>query len=138
MTKRCSTTGQLSGETTVVRAAREEGGSEQSIGRWKADFLEAGKTALAIGKSGPSTRETQLEAQVEDLTLRDGRSSGRVAGLEEEREGSAGPFEDLEAIMIDKGMSTSRFWELLDALEQGLPGASRPEPAQGGRGSNGE
>lgn len=47
----------LAGEMTIAEAARREKISEQSIGRWKADFLEAGKTALAAGKSGPSTRE---------------------------------------------------------------------------------
>ena len=31
-------------------------------------FLEAGKTALAAGNSGPSSREAQLEAEVADLT----------------------------------------------------------------------
>lgn len=42
----------LAGEMTIAEAARKEKVSEQSIGRWKADFLEAGKTALAAGKSG--------------------------------------------------------------------------------------
>jgi transposase len=60
----------LAGEMTIAEAARKEKVSEQSIGRWKADFLEAGKTALAAGKSGPSTREGQLEAEVADLTVR--------------------------------------------------------------------
>jgi transposase-like protein len=58
----------LAGEVTIAEAARREKISEQSIGRWKADFLEAGKTALAAGKSGPSTREQQLEAEVAELT----------------------------------------------------------------------
>ena len=53
----------LAGEVTIAEAARREKVSEQSIGRWKADFLEAGKTGLAAGKSGPSTREQQLEAE---------------------------------------------------------------------------
>ncbi len=42
------------------RAAGKERVCEQSIGRWKAEFLEAGKTALAVGRSGPSTGEDQL------------------------------------------------------------------------------
>lgn len=42
----------LSGEASVAEAARKENVSEQSIGRWKAEFLEAGKTALAAGRSG--------------------------------------------------------------------------------------
>jgi len=58
----------LAGEMTIVEAARREKISEQSIGRWKADFLEAGKTALVAGRSGPSTREEQLEVEVADLT----------------------------------------------------------------------
>ena len=53
---------------SIAEAARREKVSEQSIGRWKADFLEAGKTALEAGRSGPSTREEQLEAQVDELT----------------------------------------------------------------------
>lgn len=58
----------LAGEMSIAEAARREKVSEQSIGRWKADFLEAGKSALVTGRSGPSTREEQLEAQVEELT----------------------------------------------------------------------
>ena len=61
----------IAGELSVAEAARREKVSEQSIGRWKADFLEAGKTALAAGRSGPSTREQQLEAEV-------ARHKGRV------------------------------------------------------------
>ena len=53
---------------SIAEAARREKVSEQSIGRWKADFLEAGKTALVAGRSGPLTREEQLEAQVDELT----------------------------------------------------------------------
>ena len=34
----------------MVEAARREKVSEQSIGRWKAYFLEVGKTALTAGK----------------------------------------------------------------------------------------
>ena len=58
----------IAGELSIAEAARREKISEQSIGRWKVDFLEAGKTALAAGKCGLSTREAQLEAEVEDLT----------------------------------------------------------------------
>ena len=58
----------FAGEMSIAEAVRREKVSEQLIGRWRADFLEAGKTALAAGRSGPSTREEQLEAQVELLT----------------------------------------------------------------------
>lgn len=36
----------LAGEVTIAEAARREKISEQSIGRWKAEFLEAGKQGL--------------------------------------------------------------------------------------------
>lgn len=65
----------LSGEISVAEAARKEKIREQSIGRWKAEFLEAGKTALAAGKSGLSTREAQLEARAEDLTVALGKAA---------------------------------------------------------------
>ena len=35
----------LAGEMTIAEAARREKVSEQSISRWKAEFLEAGKAA---------------------------------------------------------------------------------------------
>jgi hypothetical protein len=44
------------------RAASEV--SEQSVGNWNRQFLEAGKTGLAAGKSGPSTQEQQPGAEV--------------------------------------------------------------------------
>lgn len=59
----------LSGQITVAEAARKENISKQSIDRWKAEFLETGKAALVAGKSGPSTQEEQLKAQVEYLIL---------------------------------------------------------------------
>ncbi len=36
----------LAGEISLAEAARREKVSEQSIGRWKAEFLEGGKAAL--------------------------------------------------------------------------------------------
>ncbi|WP_300081969.1 transposase [Propioniciclava sp.] len=68
----------LAGEVSMAEAARKEKVSEQLIGRWKAEFLEAGKTALAAGRSGPSTREAQREAQVEDLTLALGEAAVEI------------------------------------------------------------
>ena len=50
----------LAGQMSIAEAARREKVSEQSIGRWKAEFLEAGKTALAAGKSGPLSRGNSL------------------------------------------------------------------------------
>lgn len=41
----------LAGETSIAEDARKEKVYEQSIGRWKADFLEAGRTALTAGRA---------------------------------------------------------------------------------------
>lgn len=58
----------LAGEMSIAEAARKEQVSEQSLGRWKAEFLEACKTALVAGRSGPTSREEQVEAEVAELT----------------------------------------------------------------------
>ncbi|WP_431844293.1 transposase [Calidifontibacter indicus] len=81
----------LAGEMTIAQAARSEKVSEQSIGRWKADFLEAGKTALAAGRSGPSTREQQLEAEVADLTQALGEAAIELRVWKKSAEGRLGP-----------------------------------------------
>ena len=81
----------LAGEVTIVQAARKEKVSEQSISRWKAEFLEAGKTALASGKAGPSTREEQLEAEVADLTQALGEAAVEIRVWKKSAEGRLGP-----------------------------------------------
>lgn len=81
----------LAGEMSIAEAARREKVSEQSIGRWKADFLEAGKTAVAAGRSGPSTREEQLEAEVADLTQALGEAAVEVRVWKKSVEGRLGP-----------------------------------------------
>lgn len=59
----------LSGEMTIAEAARRNKVSEQSISRWKAQFIEGGRAGVAEGsRSGPSSREEQLAAQVDELT----------------------------------------------------------------------
>jgi transposase-like protein len=62
--------GVLRGELSAAEAARRHGISETSIGKWKEQFLGAGKTGLAAAmgpRRGPSAREVQLAAQVDDL-----------------------------------------------------------------------
>ncbi len=81
----------LSGETMIALAARKEQVSGQSISRWKAEFLGAGKTALAAGRSGPSTREEQLAAQVEDLTRALGEAAVELRVWKRSAEGRLGP-----------------------------------------------
>lgn len=81
----------LAGEMSIAEAARKEKVSEQSIGRWKAEFLEAGKTALAAGKTGPSSREEQLEAEVAELTTALGEAHLEVRVWKKSAEGRLGP-----------------------------------------------
>jgi transposase len=58
----------ISGEITIVEAARRGKASEQSISRWKQQFLESGKAGLAEGRpAGPNVRERQLLEEVEEL-----------------------------------------------------------------------
>ena len=59
----------LRGETSAKEAARRRGVSETSIGKWKEQFLEGGRQGLeAKERRGPTGREAQLEAQVDDVT----------------------------------------------------------------------
>jgi transposase len=107
----------LSGEMSVAEAARKEKVSEQSIHRWKADFVEAGKTALTAGKSGPSTREAQLEAEVADLTQALGEAAVELR-VWKKSAAAAGPFADLEVIRRQAGMPTARFAALIGVPER--------------------
>jgi len=81
----------LSGEMSIAEAARKEKVSEQSIGRWKAEFIEAGRTALVAGRSGPSSREEQLEAEVVELTQALGEAHVELRVWKKSAEGRLGP-----------------------------------------------
>lgn len=81
----------LAGEMTVAEAARKAKVSEQSVGNWKRAFLEAGRSGLAAGRSGPSTREAQLEAEVSDLTQALGEAAVELRVWKKSAEGRLGP-----------------------------------------------
>jgi transposase len=81
----------LAGEMSIAETARKEKVSEQSIGRWKAEFIEAGKTALVAGRSGPSSREEQLEAEVVELTQALGEVHVELRVWKKSAEGRLGP-----------------------------------------------
>jgi transposase len=81
----------LAGEMSIAETARKEKVSEQSIGRWKAEFIEAGKTALVAGRSGPSSREEQLEAEVVELTQALGEAHVELRVWKKSAEGRLGP-----------------------------------------------
>ena len=82
----------LAGEVTVAEAARQAKVSEQSVGNWKRQFLEAGKLGLAAGGSSrPSSREEQLAAQVEDLTTALGEAHVELRVWKKSAEGRLAP-----------------------------------------------
>lgn len=74
----------LAGEITIAEAARREKVSEQVIGNWKHQFLEA-------GKSKPSTREQQLEDEVAELTRALGEAAVEIRVWRKSAEGRLGP-----------------------------------------------
>ena len=86
----------LAGEMSIAEAARKEKVSEQSIGRWKAEFLEAGKTALVDALKQYSAtpeyaREEQLEAEVAELTQALGEAHLEARVWKKSAEGRLGP-----------------------------------------------
>lgn len=81
----------LAGEMSIAEAARKEKCIEESIGRCRADFLQAGKSALGAGKSGPSTREEQLEAEVAGLTQAPGEAEVELGVWRKSGAGRLGP-----------------------------------------------
>ena len=81
----------LAGEMTVAEAARRAKVSEQSVGNGKRQFLEAGKSGWAAGKTGPSTREQQLEAEVTELTQALGEAAVELRVWKKSAEGRLGP-----------------------------------------------
>lgn len=82
----------LAGELTIAEAARRNKISETSIGKWKQQFLEAGKLGLAAGGGArPSSREQQLEAEVEELTKALGEAAVEIRVWKKSAEGRLGP-----------------------------------------------
>src|SRR5665648_677127 len=77
----------LAGEVSVAEAARRAKVSEQSVGNWKRQFLEAGRAGLVAGKAGPTTREAQLEAEVADLTQARGEAAVELRVWKKSAEG---------------------------------------------------
>lgn len=84
--------GVLRGEMTCAEAARRHGVSETSIGKWKAQFLEAGKQGLAAaGRRKTSGREAQLASEVDELTRALGEAHVELRLLRRDRDGGGLP-----------------------------------------------
>lgn len=60
----------LQGESTQAEAARRHGVSETSIGKWRDQFLQAGRQGLEHGASSakPTGREARMAEEIDDLT----------------------------------------------------------------------
>jgi len=80
----------LAGEVTVAEAARRAKVSEQSVGNWKRQFLESGRAGLVAGKSGPSTREQQLQDEITELTRALGEAAVKLRVWRKSAEGRLG------------------------------------------------
>ena len=81
----------LAGELTVAEAARRAKVSEQSIGNWKRQFLEAGAAGLAAGGAAGPTRERALEAEVAELTAALGEAHVELRVWKKSAEHRLGP-----------------------------------------------
>lgn len=58
----------LRGETSAAEAARRHGVSEPSIGKWKEQFIRAGREGLAAkGDGRVSGEQARLVAEVDEL-----------------------------------------------------------------------
>jgi transposase len=59
-------------EEAAVQLARRYGVSEQTLYRWREDFMAGGEQALAKGKNGSDARDQEireLKAELEERTL---------------------------------------------------------------------
>jgi transposase len=82
----------LAGEMTVAEAARRNKASETSVGKWKQQFLEAGRLGLAAGGSArPSSREEALELEVEELKTALGEAHVELRVWKKSAEGRLAP-----------------------------------------------
>jgi transposase len=83
----------VSGEMTIAQAARHGKVSEQSVSRWKQQFLAGGKDGLAEGgRSGISDpRERELLSEIEELKAALGEAHVQLRVWRKSAEGRLGP-----------------------------------------------
>ncbi len=60
---------------------------------------------------------SSFEAEVADLTHTLGEAAVEIRVWRKSAEGPAGPFEDLEVIRVEAGMSSARFCQVIDMPE---------------------
>jgi len=72
----------LRGEVSMAEAARREKVSETSVGKWRAQFLDGGREALAAGGTvGPNAAEQRLLAELDELKIALGEASAELRVL---------------------------------------------------------
>jgi transposase len=82
----------VSGEMTIVEAARRARVSEQSVSNWKRQFLEGGKQGLADGgRPGSNPQGQRLEAEIEELKAALGEAHVELRVWKKSAEGRLGP-----------------------------------------------
>ena len=83
----------ISGEMTIAQAARHGKVSEQSVSRWKQQFLAGAKDGLAKGgRSGISDpRERELLTEIEELKAALGEAHVQLRVWRTSAEGRLGP-----------------------------------------------
>ena len=83
----------LTGEMSVAEAARRNRVSEQSISRWKQQFLEGGHTALAEGGrlSSENPRECAMAEEIEELKAALGEAHVQLRVWKKSAEHRLGP-----------------------------------------------
>jgi len=85
--------GVLRGEMSCAEAARRHAVSETSIGKWKQQFLVAGRRGLAASgpRRAPAGREARLVGEVDELTRALGEAHVELRLLRRDRDGAGLP-----------------------------------------------
>lgn len=85
--------GVLRGEMTAAEAARRHGVSETSTGKWKDQFLVAGRQGLAASgqRRAPNGREARLAGEVDELTRALGEAHVELRLLRRDLDGGGLP-----------------------------------------------
>ena len=102
----------LRGEVTIAEAARREATSAVSVSKWRDQFLAGGRRALEAGAGhGPSAREQQLSAEVEQLNTALGEAHMELrvwkkGGL------AVWAFDELDALREEARVTVARFCEI--------------------------
>ncbi|MFD5073708.1 transposase [Streptomyces sp. NPDC058246] len=108
----------LSGSRTIAEAARRASVSEQSIGNWKRQFLDGGRTGLEGGMSRNAQRERELLSEITELKTALGEAYVQLRVRRKSGEYRTVPFQTSRPSGRTPGSTsrgTARSWESLGA-----------------------